>query len=141
LTGAMADHRLVMSPDELEQFARDLESGNGSAKAIAADLRAHAGRCLVVADELEPIARRINDSLGNIGQTVDYFARGEVGRDLRELIDEMRAGAVEILFIISGNPVYDAPADFEFAQLLAKIPRTIHFGLYADETAAACQWH
>ncbi|MFL6526817.1 MAG: molybdopterin oxidoreductase, partial [Chthoniobacterales bacterium] len=141
LTGAMADHRFIMSPDELGQFARDLESGSGSLKAIADDLRAHAGRCVVVADVLEPIARRINDALDNTGTTVEYIAQQPAGRDLRELVDEIRAGAVETLIIISGNPAYDAPTNFEFAQLLQRIPRTIHLDLYANETAELCHWY
>jgi Fe-S-cluster-containing dehydrogenase component len=141
LTGVMADHRLVVTPDELRQFARDLESASGVTKMIANDLRAHAGRCVVVADELEPVARRINDSLGNTGATVEYPGQEPGGRDLRELIGDMRSGSVETLIVISGNPAYDAPADFEFAQLLRKIPRTIHLGLYANETAGLCRWH
>ena len=53
----------------------------------------------------------------------------------------MHSGAVETLIIISGNPAYDAPADFDFAQLLRKIARTVHLDLYANETATLCQWH
>ena len=74
LTGSMADHRIILRPDELEQFARDLQSGAGSpaARAIAADLRAHAGRSLVVAGEFESAAvhdaaRQLNETLGNVG--------------------------------------------------------------------------
>ena len=32
-------------------------------------------------------------------------------------------------------------ADFDFATLLTKIPRSIHLGLYHDETAELCHWH
>ena len=34
---------------------------------------------------------------------------------LRELVAAMDAGAVEMLVILGGNPVYDAPADLDFA--------------------------
>jgi len=141
ITGAMADHRLAMSPDELERFARDLESGTGSAKAVADDLRKHAGRSVVVSDQFESIARRINESLGNVGSTVDYVASERGGGELHGLVDDIRRGAVDTLIIISGNPLYDGPADFEFAQLLGKVPRTIHLDLYANETAKLCHWH
>ncbi|MDQ6654815.1 MAG: 4Fe-4S dicluster domain-containing protein, partial [Verrucomicrobiota bacterium] len=116
-------------------------------RAIAADLRAHAGRSLVVAGDfaspaLQQIARQLNDSLGNTGVTVTYAApQPTAARELRELVDDVNSGAVETLIIISGNPVYDAPADFEFAQLLEKVPRTVHLGLFADETAVHCTWH
>lgn len=141
LTGAMADHRFVMSPSELFQFARDIESGSGREKIIADDLRSHAGRCVVVADELESIARRINQTLGNIGTTVNYLASDRGGSSLAELVDDIRSGVVETLVIISGNPAYDAPIDYEFAELLKKIRRTVHLDLYANETAALCHWH
>jgi molybdopterin-containing oxidoreductase family iron-sulfur binding subunit len=145
LTGTMADHRLGMRPDEIEQFARDLEAGGGTsrlAQAIAADLRAHSGRSVVVASQLlGSAARKLNDSLGNSGVTVDYPPQPNGGGDLRELTDEIRAGKIETLVIIDGNPIYDAPADFEFAELLTKVPQTIHLGLYSDETAERCLWH
>ncbi len=149
LTGAMADHRIVIRPDQLEQFARDLQSSGGSdlAKLISGDLRAHAGKSLLVAGEFESAAtynavRQLNDSLGNTGATVDYLASANHGAgDLRELIDDIQSGAVKTLSILGGNPAYDAPVDFGFTQLLSKIPRTVHFDLYADETAQHCVWH
>ena len=39
---------------------------------------------------------------------------------LEELADDMNSGAVELLLMVGGNPVYDAPADFEFAKRLGK---------------------
>ncbi|HZE12935.1 MAG TPA: 4Fe-4S dicluster domain-containing protein, partial [Chthoniobacterales bacterium] len=145
LTGMMADHRFAMRPDEIEQFARDLQSGGGSSKlaqAVAADLRAHSGRGVVVASPVfGSAARQLNDSLGNSGVTVDYQPKPNGGGDLRELTDDIRAGKVETLVIIEGNPVYDAPADFEFAELLRQVPQAIHLGLYSNETAERCPWH
>src|SRR5262249_33221267 len=60
---------------------------------------------------------------------------------LRTLVNDMNAGSVQTLLILGTNPVYDAPADLNFAGVLKKVPFTIHLGLYADETAQACQWH
>ncbi|MDQ6912831.1 MAG: 4Fe-4S dicluster domain-containing protein [Verrucomicrobiota bacterium] len=149
LTGSMADHRIILRPDELEQFARDLQSGAGSpaARAIAADLRAHAGRSLVVAGEFESAAvhdaaRQLNETLGNVGATVDYIpSPSTVAGDLRELVADIESGAVDTLVIVGGNPVYDAPADFEFAKLLPKVARSMHIGLFHNETAEICRWH
>ena len=55
----------------------------------------------------------------------------------------MRAGKVDMLFILGGNPAYDAPADLGFADALKKtnIPLRVHLGLYQNETADLCQWH
>jgi molybdopterin-containing oxidoreductase family iron-sulfur binding subunit len=51
----------------------------------------------------------------------------------------MRSGGVATLFVLDANPVYEAPG--AFAQALARVPFTIHAGLYRDETAHACGWH
>ncbi len=50
---------------------------------------------------------------------------------------------MDLLVIIGGNPAYDAPADFGFADALknTNIPLRVHLGLYQDETAELCQWH
>ena len=53
----------------------------------------------------------------------------------------MKAGKVEVLVILSGNPVYDAPVDAEFAEALAKVPFRVHLSLYDDETSELCDWH
>ena len=43
--------------------------------------------------------------------------------------------------ILGGNPVYNAPADFGFADRLAKAGLSAHLSLYHDETSALCHWH
>ncbi len=53
----------------------------------------------------------------------------------------MRAGKVDVLFILGGNPVYTAPADLDFASAMDRVKLRIHHGLYADETAERCHWH
>jgi MoCo/4Fe-4S cofactor protein with predicted Tat translocation signal len=158
LTGAMADHRIALDPkgiaDLLGEIRTALEPEGskpspGQDKFIAAlvgDLRQYAGKSLVIAGPheapaIQEFARWCNELLGNVNVTVDYLA-SEVGRpDLRELVKEINAGSVETLLIVGGNPVYDAPADLEFARALAKVPNSIHIDLYANETAEHCRWH
>ena len=53
----------------------------------------------------------------------------------------MSSGSVQTLLILGGNPVYDAPADLRFGELLADVPVTIHLSLYDDETSQRCTWH
>ena len=43
--------------------------------------------------------------------------------------------------MLGGNPVYDAPADFDFGPTLLKAKLRVHSGLYYDETAELCHWH
>jgi MoCo/4Fe-4S cofactor protein with predicted Tat translocation signal len=165
-TGACADHRLALRPSEIETFTRALaralgvEDGSGTAPAaaavpwvaaVAADLKQHAGACVVVAgDQQAPLvhalAHAMNRVLGNVGRTVLYTDPVEASPEdemasLRELTADMQAGRVELLFILGGNPVYAAPADIPFAEALKKVPLRIHLGLYEDETSALCQWH
>jgi len=60
---------------------------------------------------------------------------------LADLVQEMRDGAVQLLVILGGNPVYDAPADSGFAEALGRVPLSVHLSLYDDETSARCTWH
>ncbi|MFZ9920326.1 MAG: TAT-variant-translocated molybdopterin oxidoreductase [Terrimicrobiaceae bacterium] len=113
----------------------------------AADLAKNGGRSIVVAGPLTPapvqvLVNAINAALGNIGTTLtavntDAPAAASIS-DLAKAID---AGKVKTLFILGGNPAYNAPAELGFAKLLEKVPDTVHLGLFEDETAKACRWH
>ena len=90
----------------------------------------------------------MNAKLGNVGKTVFYtdpVTANPVNQaeSLKDLVADMRAGKVDLLVILDGNPVYDAPADLGFADALqnTKIPLRVHLGLYQDETAELCHWH
>ena len=118
---------------------------------VAADLLAHRGACAVIPGEhqspaVHAIAHAMNVALGNTGKTVFYTAPLEFQpvdqvESLRELVSAMDAGSVELLLMLGGNPVYNAPSDFEFAQRLRKVKSAIHVGLHHDETSALCDWH
>jgi len=169
-TGAKADHRLPLRAADVEPFAAAIAAGIGvramdtsagiqmssgpHAKWIAAlvkDLQQHRGACAVIPGEQQSpavhlLAHAINDALGNIGKTVihtDPLDAHSVDDfdSLRELVEDMEAGKVEMLVIVGGNPVYNAPVDFAFAQRMSKVKLRIHMGLYADETSELCQWH
>jgi MoCo/4Fe-4S cofactor protein with predicted Tat translocation signal len=168
LTGAMADHRIALRAHEVELFARAVAkelgvsgvevgqwSGNETyAKQIAAigrDLRQHLGSSVIIAGDYQPavvhaLAHAINAELGNVGQTVIYTDPINVnptvqGESLRELAQDMTDGKVELLVILGGNPVYNAPADIRFAELLNKVAVRVHCSSHADETTAHCHWH
>jgi molybdopterin-containing oxidoreductase family iron-sulfur binding subunit len=165
LTGAKADHRWSLASAQVGTFALELgellglprvhaaQSSGISARrlrALAQDLETQRGRALVLAGRTQPpwvhaLAHLLNDALGSVGRTVEYYAPPEpwesAGEGLRELTAAMAAGRVDTLLILDGNPAYAAPSDARFAELLAKVPHRIHLGLYRDETAHACQWH
>jgi molybdopterin-containing oxidoreductase family iron-sulfur binding subunit len=118
---------------------------------VAEDLWQHRGSSLVVSGRQQPplvhaLTHAMNAVLGNVGNTVVYTAPVAAQpvdhlASLRALVEDMAAGRVEVLVILGGNPVYTAPADMEVATHLAKVPFSVHVGLYADETSAHCRWH
>ena len=163
-TGGKADHRLPVRYSEVESVARELAAAltaNGSAvssgpnadwiAAAAEDLRAHRGAAVIIPGEqqspaVHALAHRMNAALGNVGKTVIYTEPLEVRPEdqiesLRSLVRDMDAGAVEVLLILGGNPVYNAPADFAFAERLRKVKTAVHAGLHFDETSQLCDWH
>ncbi|MEA2603617.1 MAG: hypothetical protein QOF89_4609 [Acidobacteriota bacterium] len=169
-TGSVADHRLQLSPPQLEAFALALAQGLGVApagvtsggptdqrvqaflQAVTDDLKANPGASLVVADEyastaVQVLVHAINQALGNAGRTVIYTEPVEADpvdavQSLAELVTDMNAGRVDVLLMLDGaNPVYTAPADLPFAAGLRKVRVAIHHGLYEDETSGYCQWH
>jgi MoCo/4Fe-4S cofactor protein with predicted Tat translocation signal len=163
-TGAKADHRLALRPAEIEQLARAVATKLGLAAegavtspldkwvaAVAKDLDAHRGRCIVMAGGRQPpavhlLAHAMNDRLGNVGKTVTYIEPVEARpsdrtQSLGELVTDMERGRVEFLMILGGNPAYTAPADLKFSERMQKVPLSIHHGLYSDETSYQCHWH
>src|SRR5262249_43061812 len=158
------DHRLPLRAADVETFAAAVAADVGArgahvsagaqmtggphARWIAAvvkDLQQHQGTSAVIPGEQQSpavhmLAHAINDALGNTGTTVihtDPLDPHSVDDfdSLRELAEDMDAGKVEMLVIVGGNPVYNAPLDFAFAQRMSKVKLRIHMGLYADETS------
>ena len=150
-TGAVADHRVPIRPSEVESYARAILGGASALSALTADLRANRGASIVIAGDDQPpvvhaIAMAINQNLGNIGSTITITDPLEVApvnelESLRKLVADMQSGAVQALIMLGGNPVFDAPADFEFARALAKVPFRTHLSLYYDETSLLSHWH
>ncbi|MBZ0112850.1 MAG: TAT-variant-translocated molybdopterin oxidoreductase [Thermoanaerobaculia bacterium] len=170
-TGSIADHRLSRTPAQIEKLALALAAKLGVAGASAAassnlddaakhwidvvakDLQSHRGRCAVLAGdqmspELHTLVVGINQQLGNLGSTV-HLTEPIAARpaddlaDLRALVKELEGGQVQVLMMFGVNPVYDAPADLDFASALQNPTTTfkVHHGARADETAPYCQWH
>jgi MoCo/4Fe-4S cofactor protein with predicted Tat translocation signal len=146
-TGAKADHRLPVRAVEVEGLAR------GLLKAIGPDLLSHKGSSLIIpGDHQSPVvhalAHVLNAELGNVDKTVFYtdpVAANPINQteSLRDLVADMRAGKVDLLVSMGGNPVYDAPADLGFGDTLknSNISVRIHHGLHQNETSQFCHWH
>ncbi|WP_257449301.1 TAT-variant-translocated molybdopterin oxidoreductase [Archangium lipolyticum] len=178
ITGGMADHRLRAKSSEVFAVAAAIASrvgggaeGLGAAAAakaqlnanhqkwvdaVAADLRANAGKCVVVPGERQPaavhaLAAALNAALGNVGQTVRYIpatvSEATSAAGLRPLVEELKNGAVDLLVITAWNPLYRAPVDLGLQELLdpAKNPNrgkltVVYTSLFEDETSAYADW-
>jgi MoCo/4Fe-4S cofactor protein with predicted Tat translocation signal len=164
VTGSMADHKLPMRGCDIELVARSLAAklGHGSAVSlpaeadkwldkVASDLQKAHGSSLVIAGEqqtaaVHALAHAMNAALGNVGNTLYYTESVEAEpvnqlESLRELCADMKKGKVDLLVILGGNPVYDAPRDFDFVAGLKKVHNAVHLSPYFDETSAYCRWH
>ena len=61
----------------------------------------------------------MNAALGNVGKTVFYTDPVEANpvdqvASLHDLVKDLDAGAVDLLLILGGNPVFNAPVELGF---------------------------
>jgi molybdopterin-containing oxidoreductase family iron-sulfur binding subunit len=120
--------------------------------AVQKELEGHRGTSVIIPGDHQPptlhaLAYAMNATLGNVGKTVVYTDPVNANpvnqtESLRDLVSDMRAGNVDLLVIMGGNPVYDAPADLGFGDCLknSKVGLRIYHGLYGNETAELCHW-
>jgi MoCo/4Fe-4S cofactor protein with predicted Tat translocation signal len=164
LTGTMADHRLRLESRQIAPFlaalAARLRSSTATVNvagvdarwidAVAKDLLANRGKGLIVAGERQPPAVHaatcaLNTFLGNTGSTVSYYETKDAAlpsvQSLTSLVTAMNASTVKTLVVLGGNPVFDAPADLDFASAMKKVDHSIALGHNLDETSANAEWH
>jgi Fe-S-cluster-containing dehydrogenase component len=122
------------------------------ANACAGDLLApeNRGKSLILAGESQPpevhaLVAAMNAALSNIGQSVSYMPLTEEEaypslKGIAALAADMKAGKIKTLVCINTNPLYDAPADTDFAAAFAKVQNTISLGVDSTETSAASTW-
>jgi molybdopterin-containing oxidoreductase family iron-sulfur binding subunit len=115
---------------------------------VVADLRAHAGKGIIIAGRRQPpivhaLVFAINAALGNLGKTIELRkppARPASGT-LQGLAQAIDKGEVETLLILGGNPAYSAPVDLSLADRIKNVGTTIRLGLHVDETSRLATWH
>ena len=162
ITGSNADHRVAVAARDVLPLAQRIagELGIGVAAprnvenidwiaAVVRDLNASRGESVVIAGETQPpelhsLVAQMNAMLGNTGKTVlpapalslpgNHIALGD-------LVEEMHRGAVEFLVVLGGNPLYDAPADFNFADAYNKVKLRVHHSVSFNETSRHSHWH
>lgn len=113
----------------------------------AKDLQSAKGRSLVLAGSRQPVAVQllvgaINAALGNAGATLAGTEPEQApAAGIAELAEAIRNKKIAALFILGGNPVYNAPADLGWAALQKTVPAVIRLGLHEDETSRQANWH
>ncbi len=162
LTGLNADHRLRVPGSSVVQVAAAIAAecgvklsglaapAGGDAKWItecAKDLLANRGAALVVAGYGQPlavhlVAHAINAALGGVGRTLELLPANPLpAGSLSELAQVLNSGQVDTLVMLGGNPVYNAPADLDWANTQRKAKTVVRLGSAEDETAQHCDWH
>jgi len=130
------------------------EQGKWIAEA-AEDLVAKKGKVLVLVGYRQPAAvqalvHSINAALGALGTTLTgRKTNPKAPTGIAELSKEITGGNVKTLFILGGNPAFNAPADLNFAKLIRDVKTVIRHGLHEDETSLSVeegkqhwvQWH
>jgi MoCo/4Fe-4S cofactor protein with predicted Tat translocation signal len=88
------------------------------------------------------IANALNLALGSVGTVVDYLPAEEaVKGSIQELAAALNAGEVSTLVILGGNPVYNAPAELNWAAAQAKAGTVIRLGYTEDESFVKKGWN
>ncbi len=169
LTGGMADHRLRVSPSQVNAVAAQIARGLGVKAAAAAavpeltdpkhvawvnglvdDLKASVGKSAVLAGSRQSLsvhllAHAINVTLGNIGAGKPLVALQTETQGLGNLAAlkaDIDSSVVETLVLLTpSNPVFDAPTDLKITETFAKLKSSIHLGMRTDATAHAATWH
>ncbi|MDB4793626.1 TAT-variant-translocated molybdopterin oxidoreductase, partial [Methylacidiphilales bacterium] len=165
LTGGMADHRLRVPSSSIGAVATLLSSKiGGFAGALssfgafndpaidawitemAKDLSNARGRSLVVCGSQQPRAVHdlvfaINQALGNMNATVSMKPGYTPSASLDVLAEEISQGTVKTLFVLGGNPAFNAPVELGFDELVTQVEQVIRLGLHVDETTAASTTH
>ena len=162
VTGSNADHRIAVAARDIFPLARRLAAELGMnagvpvnvqnenwIAAVVRDLNANRGRSVVIAGEAQPpqlhaLTAQINGTLGNTGQTVSSTPVVSLPGNqmaLRDLVDEMGRGAVELLIVLGGNPRYDAPVDLNFADAFENVKLRVHHSVHFNETSRHSHWH
>lgn len=163
LTGSNADDRFTHKPSEKGAVALALLAKLGGAvtapsiadaalnkgiELAAAQLSANKGAALVVCGSndvnLQVIVNAINEAIGANGTTINWAVtsnyRQGVDADFVKLVADINAGAVGGLFVYATNPVYTYREGKKLAEAIKKLPLSVSFNAYLNETAEACKY-
>jgi Fe-S-cluster-containing dehydrogenase component len=162
LLGSVADHRFVAETPDIERIVVWLLQGvraDGSRSAsvggrprwldgLIEDLKGSHGKVWIHAGAHLPVAIQksvllLNEALDARNETytlIDASVRDSPS-PVSDLVSDMHAGKVTHLIMLDSNPVYAAPAAWEFSKALARVPFSVSLARHLDETARICTWY
>jgi len=116
--------------------------------AVARDLISQRGQGAVLVGDRLPAAvqaavHAMNTMLGN--RALSYAPSPIIGSDetsfgsLHELRNALLAGSLEHLIVIDTDVAYASAGDLELERLLPRAKESLYFGLFANQTFAACK--
>ncbi|HEX2964340.1 MAG TPA: molybdopterin-dependent oxidoreductase, partial [Syntrophorhabdaceae bacterium] len=76
---------------------------------------------------------------GSVEKTIDFSNRSSLSNaahaaEMKKLVDNMKAGEVDVVFIMRANPVYSLPYQWSFAEALKSVPLVVSLSSFPDET-------
>lgn len=168
LTGGMADHRLRAASSHIPAFtalvvaeilrlsgapAAEVDALRAKGQGLkvdpewirvcAKDLYENKGASVIVAGYEQPEVVHQMVALANevLSAPIDYYeVNAPEYASISDLSAAVTKGDVDTLIIVGGNPVYDAPSDLNFKDLLGKVENVVRYGYYRDETALAADY-
>lgn len=171
VTGSNADHRLRIKAGEMPLFVAALAakisenagglrnfsghtnkfSDHSWVSVLAEELVSNRGEAvLCVGQDFDPEVQAavaaMNYALGNIGNTVSFVETGfhdeSYNTDaFKNVCDKIDNGDYDAVVLLGTNPVFTAPSDINFEELLSKVPVSVHLANHYDETSKKCTWH
>ncbi len=145
---AAAQLRSVLSQYTPEFVAARTDVSGDTLRRISSRFMA-AKRPLVLAEGLgyqdsHPIdtaraANLLSSLKAGSGETMDFATPSALSfaapsSEIRSLLQEMSAGAVDIVFLNRANPAYHLPPSWGFAEGLRRVPLVVSFSSFPDET-------
>lgn len=123
-------------------------------KVIVTDILEHkrssvltGGRAL--SESAQMILLGLNQLLGNLNRTITakslpfshfrYLKKSSL-ESIKELSEAITKNSVKQLFILGGDPVYDAPKEYNFGVLLNKVNEIVHLTSRWNHTSSVSKW-
>lgn len=125
---------LTIDRQWIEECARDLVAYSGSSLLVGG---------FHLSPDTHALIALVNDYLEAPGHTLSLLEVPEnpCKDNLDTLAKSIRANQVSTLFVLGGNPVYNAPAALNWPSLQQKVPQVLRWGTHKDETSSLAHIH